>query len=100
MKGHIFRFTIVILFLFAIINSFFGQTITNTKAEIIAIIQKSNYNWQKNIMYFATDININKKEYTIRDLWNHKDIGTTKTSTNYSIPAHGVLMVRLSLTKK
>ena len=59
-----------------------------------------DYNWQKNIMYFATDININKKEYTIRDLWKHKDIGTTKTSTNYSIPAHGVLMVRLSLSKK
>lgn len=59
-----------------------------------------DYNWQKNIMYFAADININKKEYTIRDLWRHKDIGTTKTSTKYSIPAHGVLMVRLSLNKK
>lgn len=59
-----------------------------------------DYNWQKNIMYFATDINVNKKEYTIRDLWKHKDIGTTKTSTNYSIPVHGVLMVRLSLSKK
>ena len=59
-----------------------------------------DYNWQKNIMYFATDININKKEYTIRDLWKHKDIGTTKTSTNYSIPPHGVLMVRLCLSRK
>jgi alpha-galactosidase len=59
-----------------------------------------DYNWQKNIMYFATDINVNKKEYTIRDLWKHKDIGTTKTNTQYLIPAHGILMVRLSLSRK
>ena len=60
---------------------------------------KLDYNWKKNTMYFATDVNVNKKEYSVRDLWKHKDIGTTNSNTKYSIPAHGVLMVRLSLKK-
>lgn len=56
-----------------------------------------NYDWAKNTMYFATDIKINKNEYLIRDLWAHKNIGTTKSNTVRKIPAHGVLMVKLSL---
>ena len=59
-----------------------------------------NYDWKKNTMYFATDIKINKSEYAIRDLWNHKKIGTTNSNTIQKIPAHGVLMVRLSLATK
>jgi len=58
-----------------------------------------DYNWKKNTIYFASEVNINKNEYAIRDLWKHKDIGTTRTNTGYNIPAHGVLMVRLSLKK-
>jgi len=60
---------------------------------------KLDYNWKKDIMYFASDININKKEYTIRDLWKHNDMGTTASKTQYSIPGHGVLMVRLAQKK-
>jgi len=58
-----------------------------------------NYNWQKNIMYFATNVNVLKNEYIIRDLWKHKAIGTSASNTKQTIPAHGVLMVRLSLKK-
>jgi alpha-galactosidase len=58
-----------------------------------------DYNWKKNIMYFVPAVNVNTKEYLIRDLWNHRDIGTTASNTKYTIPAHGVLMVRLSLKK-
>jgi len=58
-----------------------------------------NHNWQKNTMYFASDVNVYKNEYTVRDLWKHKDIGTTRSNTKQAIPAHGVLMVRLSLKK-
>ena len=58
-----------------------------------------DYNWKKNIMYFAHDVNVYKNEYTVRDLWKHKDIGTTRANTKEVIPAHGVLMVRLSLKK-
>lgn len=58
-----------------------------------------NYDWKKNAMYFATDINVYKNEYSIRDLWKHQNIGTTASLTRQKIPAHGVLMVRLSLKK-
>jgi len=54
-----------------------------------------DYKWQRNTMYFATRINMSKNEYTIRDLWKHKIIGTTASNTKQTIPGHGVLMVRL-----
>ena len=38
--------------------------------------------------------------YVIRDLGKHKDIGTTAQNTKATIPAHGVLMVRLSKKTK
>ena len=59
-----------------------------------------NYDWKKQTVYYATQVNIHKKEYTIRDLWKHKNIGTTASFTKAAIPAHGVLMVRLSPKRK
>lgn len=55
-----------------------------------------NYDWHKQTIYFADQVNIHKKEYTIRDLWKHQNIGTTQANTVCDIPPHGVLMVRLS----
>ena len=55
-----------------------------------------NYNWHKQTIYFADQVNIHKKEYMIRDLWKHQNIGTTQANTVCDIPPHGVLMVRLS----
>ena len=57
-----------------------------------------NYNWRAQTMYFARGIDLRTNEYTIRDLWQHKDIGTTAKNMVHNIPAHGVLMV--TLTKK
>ena len=34
-------------------------------------------------------------KYNIRDLWRHKDIGTTNTNMNFNIPSHDVVLVRL-----
>ncbi len=59
-----------------------------------------NYDWKKQTIYYATKVNIHKKEYIIRDLWKHKEIGTTASNTQATIPAHGILMVRLSPKKK
>lgn len=59
-------------------------------------IWKLDYDWHKQTIYFADEVNIHKKEYKIRDLWKHQDIGTTKEHTRYEIAPHGVLMVRLS----
>lgn len=58
-----------------------------------------DHDWKRQTIYFANDVNIHKKEYIVRDLWQHKDLGTTKEHTVYDIPGHGVLMVRLSPKK-
>ena len=60
---------------------------------------KLDYDWKKQTIYFADEVNIHRKEYKIRDLWQHKDIGTTERNTRHEIPAHGVLMVRLTPIK-
>ena len=54
-----------------------------------------DHNWQGQAVYFAEGFNPFRKEYTVRDLWQHKEIGTTKQHTRADIPPHGVLMVRL-----
>lgn len=59
-------------------------------------VWKLDYDWHKQTIYFADEVNIHKKEYKIRDLWKHQDIGTTKAHTQYEIAPHGALMVRLS----
>ena len=61
---------------------------------------KLDYNWRAQTIYFANEVNIHANEYVIRDLWKHKDIGTTAQNTKATIPAHGVLMVRLSKKAK
>ena len=33
-----------------------------------------DYDWKKQTIYFATDVNVHKKEYVIRDLWQHKNL--------------------------
>ena len=60
---------------------------------------KLDYNWRKQTIYFATDVSIRRFEYKVRDLWQHKDLGTTKQNLVAEIPPHGVLMVRLSKVK-
>lgn len=57
---------------------------------------KLDYNWHANTIYFANEVDMHQYEYTIRDLWQHKVIGTTAQNTKATIPAHGVLMVRLA----
>jgi alpha-galactosidase len=38
--------------------------------------------------------------YNIRDVWAHKELGNTKTILKAQLPAHDVLMLRLTPTKK
>lgn len=61
---------------------------------------KLNYNWKKNPIYYMQSINFYTKEYQIKDLWEHKYIGTTEKNTTYNIPAHGVLLVLLTPKNK
>jgi alpha-galactosidase len=57
---------------------------------------KLDYDWKANTMYFANEVNIHRHDYTVRDLWRHKDIGTTAQRLKADVAPHGVLMVRLS----
>lgn len=57
-----------------------------------------NHDWDANAMYFIP-APVGRKAYEVRDLWQHKVIGNTLEPTVADIPAHGVLMVRLSLKK-
>lgn len=34
--------------------------------------------------------------YTVRDIWKHKNIGDTKDRYRFKVPAHGVIMLRLT----
>ncbi len=60
---------------------------------------KLDYDWKKHSMYFVKDVSISKKEYRVYDLWAHKNIGETSERLVKDIPAHGVLVVRLSEIK-
>ena len=55
-----------------------------------------DYCWTDQTMYFATEIDLRNKTYTVRDLWEHKDIATTAERYKAEVPAHGVKLVRLS----
>jgi alpha-galactosidase len=61
---------------------------------------KLDYDWKKQTMYFVQDVSFYKKVYNVYDLWTHKIIGKTDERLKTEIPAHGVLMVRLSQTEK
>lgn len=60
---------------------------------------KLDYNWQKQTMYFATGVNLNKKVYNVYDVWEHKNIGKTSERLVKEVPVHGIVMVRLSEVK-
>ena len=63
-------------------------------------VWKLDYSWQKQTMYFATEVNVHKKVYTVYDLWEHKVIGKTSEKLIKEVPPHGVVMVRLSVVKQ
>jgi alpha-galactosidase len=55
-----------------------------------------DYDWKKQTMYFAREINIRKNTYAVRDLWKHKVIAKTDKNLVSEIAPHGVLLVVLS----
>lgn len=58
-----------------------------------------DYDWKKQTMYFATDVKIHKQHYTVYDLWEHKFLTDTSKKLQKTVPAHGVVMVRLTVKK-
>jgi alpha-galactosidase len=53
-------------------------------------------------IHFNSDLKTTIKKYAVdesfmvRDLWLHKDIGTTKENVIATIPSHDVLMLKLT----
>jgi alpha-galactosidase len=57
------------------------------------------FDWKKHPIHDAMynrDVELSKGDYKIRDLFNHKDIGTTASQLKVTIPAHDLVMVKLS----
>ncbi len=42
------------------------------------------------------DAKLNEVTYELRDLWKHKDVGTTKKALKSKVPPHDVLMLKLT----
>ncbi|MBN1417000.1 MAG: glycoside hydrolase family 27 protein [Bacteroidales bacterium] len=59
-----------------------------------------NFNWKKmGIYHFSiakNGFNLWKNNYRVRDLWRHKQIGTTKENLKTKLAGHGAILVRLS----
>ena len=63
---------------------------------------KVDYDWHEYPIKddeFGHQYFFNKKEYKIRDLWQKKDIGTTEKRFKANLPAHDVIVVKLSPKK-
>lgn len=60
---------------------------------------KIDYDWKHYGFGFLRGIDVSKTSYKIRDLWLHKDIGTTSRNLKAEIAPEGVLIVRLSPIK-
>lgn len=62
------------------------------------------YNWRQHGLYHFSlkkaGFNLRKNTYQIRDLWKHKNIGTTATELSISLSGHDALMVRLAAVDK
>jgi alpha-galactosidase len=45
-------------------------------------------------------IEFKNEEFTLRDIWSHKEVGTTKKTLVTELPGRDVLMLRLTPIKK
>ena len=61
--------------------------------------KKIEFDWANNIIkddFFKKELNTNKNNYKIFDLWAKKDLGNTKRKLTSDIPPHDVLVIRLT----
>ncbi len=60
----------------------------------------TGYNWKNEEIIHKDCISFKEQVYTIRDLWKHKEIGTTEDLLIREVPEHGVLMLLLKPIQK
>jgi alpha-galactosidase len=61
--------------------------------------QEVSYNWKEHMIKDAfsnTSIDFNQGSYKLRDLWQHKEAGTTGKAFSETIPSHDVVVLKLS----
>jgi len=62
-----------------------------------------NFNWKKMGLYHfsiaGNGFNLWKNNYAVKDLWSHKQIGTTKENLTAKLAPHEALLVRLSVIR-
>ena len=61
--------------------------------------QTINFDWAGHLIQDKisnTDVDFSKTSYKLRDLWAHKDVGTTQKTFKQTIPSHDVVMLRLT----
>ena len=76
-------------------NNEWAMTFVNMKDELTTI----DFNWKKHDIGDNLNnrfSNVKNIIYKIRDLYNHKDLGTTSRNLKAEIGSHDVLMIRLS----
>ncbi len=64
--------------------------------------EKVNFSWEEHMIVdslFNREMNFKKNKYSIRDLWQHKDLGTTKKNFVAVIPSYDVVFLRLKQKK-
>ena len=57
------------------------------------------FNWaEENVKdeHFGYQTNFDSKTYNLRNVWTHKDVGSTKKKLQEVLPGHDVLMLRLT----
>ncbi len=64
---------------------------TNSKAKAIAILNREDK--EATYTFNAEKLSVNKKSM-FRDLWLHKDLGRLKEGQTFSIPKHGIIVLK------
>lgn len=69
------------------------KTATNGKKKAIAIFNRSND--EKTFKLEAQKLDISKKS-KLRDLWLHKNLGEIGTEKTFSLPKHGIVVLKIN----
>ena len=64
----------------------------NADAKAIAILNRSNA--EKSYTFTAKSLNL-KRSALLRDLWLHKDLGKIGKEQKFTIPAHGIVVLKI-----
>ena len=65
--------------------------------------QKIKFDWKKHVIEdldFKFTLNLTQQTYTLRDLWEHKDLGKTNKIFEKELASHDVVALKLTKVKK